>query len=241
MEITKKEILASISIVAVMMSLGFIISGRIQDSQNDKNDMYNKAVKITDSEQFQYGMRTNVGNAFVYGDLKCVDTVSWDGIDGEYMSMTKVTEEYTRHTKTVDDFDSEGNHVGFHEEVYYSWDEIDRDYKKCKEVKFLGVKFDSSKFSISNEVYIDTVKKDIFSDIRYKYYGSATQYTGTIFTSLSNKTISDGSKFYKDKNIEETVEYLERGGGIIVFWLCWLLLIVGGVSGFYYLNNNWLE
>ena len=29
-------------------------------------------------------MRTNVGNAFVYGDLKAVDTVTYPEIGGEY-------------------------------------------------------------------------------------------------------------------------------------------------------------
>ena len=66
-EITKREILASISIVAIMLLIGVLIAGKISDYQLDKNEKYNKAVKIESQELFEYGMRTNIGNAFVYG------------------------------------------------------------------------------------------------------------------------------------------------------------------------------
>lgn len=46
MEITKREVLASVSIVAVMLLTGFLISGKIQNSIMDDNEQYNKAVKI---------------------------------------------------------------------------------------------------------------------------------------------------------------------------------------------------
>ena len=68
-EITKREILASISIIAMMLLIGFVISGRISNYILDRNEKYNKAIKIESSDLFEYGMRTNVGYAFVYGDL----------------------------------------------------------------------------------------------------------------------------------------------------------------------------
>lgn len=42
-------------------------------------------------------------------------------------------------------------------------------------------------------------------------------------------------------DIEETVEYLESGGGVIIFWIFWILLTGGCVFGFYYIDNKWLE
>ena len=42
-------------------------------------------------------------------------------------------------------------------------------------------------------------------------------------------------------NIEETVERLESGGGEIIFWILWIILIIICVFGFYYLDNKWLE
>ena len=62
-EITKREIIASVSIVAILLIIGFLISNKISEWNVDKAEIYNKAVKIESSELFQYGMDTNVGNA----------------------------------------------------------------------------------------------------------------------------------------------------------------------------------
>ena len=59
-EITKREVLASISIIAVMILVGILISAKITERQMDRNEVYNKAVKIDNQEMFSYGMRTNV-------------------------------------------------------------------------------------------------------------------------------------------------------------------------------------
>ncbi|MEY8422002.1 hypothetical protein AALB52_04520 [Lachnospiraceae bacterium 38-14] len=232
-EITKREILASISIVAVMLLIGVLISSKISEHQLDANEVYNKAVKIDNTDLFQYGMDTNVGNAFVYGDLVAVDTVTYPEIGGEYIYVEKVKEKYTRHTKRV----KSGKH--YRTKVYWTWDRVGSEDKKCQEISFCGITFGSNKIDLPNTNYIDTIKESSY--IRYKYYGIGTKYTGTIFTDLRNQTISDNTKFYIDKNINETVEYLEAGGGLIIFWIFWIVLIGGCVFGFYYLDNKWLE
>lgn len=102
----------------------------------------------------------------------------------------------------------------------------------------LGIEFDYGQIYKPSERHIDTQKES--SHIRYVYYGSDTKYTGTIFTSLKDKTINN-TKFYNGKNIEEVVESLESGIGIIIFWIFWILLTGGCVFGFYYIDNKWLE
>ena len=114
MEITKREIIISVAIAAVMLIVGFFISGKITDMQNDKNAEYQKAVHIEDFELFRYGMDTNVGNAFVYGDLQAVDTVTFDEIGGEYLHVKKIEERYERHEREVTETDSEGNGCWIH-------------------------------------------------------------------------------------------------------------------------------
>lgn len=111
--------------------------------------------------------------------------------------------------------------------------------KKCQEIYFCGITFDSNKIDLPSTEHIDTIKES--SHIRYKYYGVGTNYKGTIFTDLRNQTISDNTKFYVDKNIEETVDYLESVSRVIKFWIFWIVLIGGCVFGFYYLDNKWLE
>ena len=53
-EITKREILASISIIAMMLLIGFVISGRISNYILDRNEKYNKAIKIESSDLFEW-------------------------------------------------------------------------------------------------------------------------------------------------------------------------------------------
>lgn len=237
-EITKREILASISIIAVMLLIGVLISGKISEHQMDKNEIYNKAVKIENTDLFQYGMDTNVGNAFVYGDLVAVDTVTYPEIGGEYMYVEKVKEKYTMHTRTYTTTDGKG-HTQTHTQTYWTWDRVGSEDIKCNEISFCGVVFDSKKIDIPGTEYIDTIKES--SHIKYKYYGTGTKFTGTIFTDLRDKTISNNTNFYNGLNIEETVEHLESGGGVIIFWGFWIILIAGCVFGFYYLDNKWLE
>ena len=247
-EITKREILASISIIAIMLLIGVLISGKISERQMDKNEIYNKAVKIEDGNMFEYGMRTNIGNAFVYGDLKAVDTVTYPEIEGEYIYVKKVEERYERHEKWVTETDSDGKE---HKKlkVWYEWDVEDTESKHAEKIKFCGVIFPYSKIELPSSNYIDTIagdkvwswKSDERVKVRFKYYGVSTKYTGTIFTELRDKTILDDTRFYEDRNIEETVEILESNIGTVGFWIFWIILIGFCVFGFYYIDNKWLE
>ena len=186
MEITKREIILSIAIAAIMLVLGFVISGKISENQMDKNEEYNKALKIDNTELFKYGMDTNVGNAFIYGDLIAIDTVSYPEIDGEYLYIEKVREEYTMHTKTVTYTDSKGK-TKTKTKVYWTWDYAGSEEQISKEATFLDVKFNVSQFAIPYATHIITIKES--SDVRYKYYGVPPKITGTIYTKLKDGNI----------------------------------------------------
>lgn len=236
-EITKREIVASISIIAVMFLIGVLISSKISDWQINQNDKYNKAAKIQSTDLFQYGMETNVGNAFVYGELKAVDTVTYPEIGDKYIYVKKVKEKYTRHTRRV--AHKSGKRTYYTTETYWTWDYVGKEGKKAKKINFCGIDFKSNKIVLPDDEYIDTVKES--SRIRYKYYGVGTKYKGTIFTALKDKTISDKSVFYNNRDISETVKHLESDMPLILFRIGWILLTGLVVFGFYYLDNNWLE
>lgn len=237
-EITKREVLASISIIAVMIMIGIFISNKISEHQMDENEQYNKAVKINSQELLQYGMDTNVGNAFVYGELKAVDTVTYPELGGEYMYVKKVKEIYTQHTRTVTTVDGNGR-THTTTQTYWSWDAVSSEDIKCKEITFCGVKFPSNKVALPSKKYINTVNESYY--VRYNYYGIGTSYTGTIYTKLMNGTISDNSRFFNGSNIEETIDYLKSGVGNVIFWIIWIIATIALVYGFYYLGNGWLE
>ena len=114
---------------------------------------------------------------------------------------------------------------------------------------FCGLTFPYFKIDLPGASYIDTLygdrvyswKSGEYVKVKFEYYGVNTKYTGTIFTDLRNQTISDNTQFYTNKNIEDTVKQLESGGGTILFWIFWIVLICGCVFGFYYADNKWLE
>lgn len=204
-----------------------------------KYQEYDTALQIdNDSELFAYGMRTNVGNAFVYGDLKAIDTVTYPEIEGEYSYVEKVKERYTRHTRTVTDYDEDGNVIGSHEEEYWTWDRVDSWSKHSEKISFLDVEFDYGTIDFPYSSYITTIKES--SKIRYKYYGSPTECTGTIYTVLKNNTINETS-FYNNSTIDSTIERLESSGELFLFWFLWIMLTCFCIYGFCYLDNWWLE
>lgn len=237
-KITKREILFSVVILSIMLLLGVVIHGNINDRLMLEYQKYNTALQIdNDSELFAYGMKTNVGNAFIYGDLKAVDTVTYPEIGGEYMYIQKIKEKYTMHTRTVTT--TVNGKTTTRVETYWTWDRVGSEDQKCKEVSFCDVIFKSNKINLPSSDYIKTIKKS--SHIRYKYYGVKTKYTGTIFAELKDSTMPDNTKFYNNMNIEETMESLKSGWQLIVFWIFWIALTGGCMYGFYYIDNNWLE
>lgn len=240
MEITRREVLFSICIIVLFLLGGLSISNKISDSILDNNQKYNKAVKIEDKELFQYGMDTNVGNAFVYGKLETVDPVTFPEISGKYMYVRKVKEKYTQHTRTVTYRDANGK-SRTRTETYWSWDYAGEESKNAKKIKFNDVVFDFDKIDRPDTSHIDTIKESYY--IRYQYYGTPTTFKGTIFTDLRDGTITDGSNFYENKTLEETHDLLVKSGGtyIALFWCAWILLTGLAVYGFYVLDNRWLE
>lgn len=203
----------------------------------DSNERYNKALKIDSQEIFEYGMNTNVGDAFVYGDFEVLTPVTYPEIGGQYAEVEKVKEEYTMHTRTVTYTDANGK-TKTKTETYWSWDVVDRESIKAEKVKFLGVEFKYNKFKPLETKYIDTIKKSM--DVRYKYYGSPIKTTGTIFTNLENNDIENGVKLY-EKSIDETYEYLTSSYALILFWLVWIVLTGFITYQFCIAENRWLN
>lgn len=237
-EITVREIICSITILSVMLVLGLCISNVINNYRLDKVEEYNKALKISDVEQFQHGMDTNVGNAFVYGELCAKDPVTYSELDDTYLIIKKTKEEYREHTRTVTYTDSDGN-VHTKTETYWSWDTVGTEKQESSAVTFLGVGFPINRFNIPAPTYVTTIKKS--STIRYVYYGTPKTLTGTIYTKLENKDISNNSNFYPT-SLSATVDNLTTTSSlsIVGFWILWFVLTGFLIFGFYCLENTWL-
>ena len=86
MEIKKREVIASVVIISLMLVIGFAINEKIRQSLLENYQIYDTAVRIDDKELFEYGMKTNVGYAFAYGELKTLDPVSYSEV--QYRTLT---------------------------------------------------------------------------------------------------------------------------------------------------------
>lgn len=244
MTVTKREIIISIAIVAVMLIFGFMISDKIADARLDKLQEYNTALKIPDdnTELFQYALDTNVGNAFVEGKLKVTDPVSIEGLDGQYSYISRELEKYTKHTRTVTKTrtNSKGETETYtEEEEYWTWDHQRTDRWESKHINFNGVDFSIDKIAMPGSRYHSTVSCGYH--LRYVYRVRDLEWHGTIYATLKDNTIQNTADFSANYDIERMVESYTSFNGLWLFWPFWIMLTGGIVFGFYYIDNNWLE
>lgn len=241
MEIKKREVLFSIAIICVMFVIGIVIANNISNAMMEKHQEYNTALQINnDKELFEYSMRTNIGNAFVYGELKAVDTVTYQEIGGEYACVKKVKEKYTKHTRTVTKTKTVNGKTKHYTETetYWTWDEVDSESIHSNKISFLDVEFDYGKIDFPAPNHVATIKES--SNVRYKYYAVNESYIGTIYTTLSDNTLNN-TNFYNNKNIQETIDDLKTEWQLVVFWIIWIVFTGFIVYGFYVLDNKWLD
>lgn len=241
--ITKREILVSVIIVLVLITIGLFISNAIENNINENNEKYYKSLKITDDNgKFKYAIDTNIGYVLAKGKVKAVDGVSIEDIKGTYFKIKKEREEYTRHTREVTKTKVvNGNTVTYTEtEVYYTWDYAGEEVFHSNYFEFLGIKFKYDTINFYNQKYKETIKESY--DVRYVYYVIPVEFEGCLFTNIKNSTINE-NEFYYNNSIEDIIEAKQKEhlSAKIAFWIIWWFIIIGAVIGFVCLENNYLE
>ena len=239
--ITKREIIFSIIILAVMLMFGFLIHGAIDNSLMLKHQEYNTALRIDgDADMFSYAMQTNIGNSYVHGTLTTVDPVPCFEIGGEYSSVKKVKEKYTMHTRTVTETYTVNGQTKTRTrtETYWTWDHVKTWRDHSSKIKFLESEFTYGAISLPGEAYLKTINES--STIRYKYYGAPTTCDATIYADLRDNTISN-VKTYHNTTIEDAHKRMTDKGELVVFWIFWIPLTGGAIFAFVYIDNHWLE
>lgn len=239
--ITKREVIFSIVILAVMLTLGFVIHGSIDNALMLKYQKYNTALRIDeDADMFSYAMHTNIGNAYVYGTISTVDPVTFEEIGGEYSSIRKVKEKYTMHTRTVTKTRTVNGKTETYTttETYWTWDHVKTWTDHSNVIEFLEVKFPYGTISLPGESHIKTIKES--SRIRYQYYGAPVSCNATIYADLRDNTISN-VRTYHNTSIENAHKLMTSKGELVLFWILWVFLTGGAVFAFVYIDNHWLE
>lgn len=230
----------SVAIVFVMLALGFLIGSKIGDHIAETNEKFTTAAQITDDEQFQYALATDFGNVIAYGNLVAEQPVSADDLDGEYAQLTKITEQYTMHTRVVTSTDGKG-HTYTRTEVYWTWDRVKREEDSTETFSFMGVSFPADKFSVSTHRQGSMIYDN--SELRHYYEVVDANMVGSIHTQIKDHMIADNNRFYTDAEPQAIVNLAIRQGNIaiILFGVLWIALTGGAVYGFCALENRWLD
>lgn len=244
MEIKVREIIFSVIILAALVIAGLSISNKIQRKQDEKLMKYTAAVQTENPEEFSYWLKTNIGDAFVEGDVTAVGAVTdpFNLYPGEYMSIGRQYQEYRKHSRVVTYTDSDGK-THTKTEYYWTWDDIGSAEKwHVNLITFCGqtYNYQDLPFSLPGSGHYRDISVGYHK--RYQYWSRELTYHGTIYTNIENNTLNDTHMMYS-WNLEEALNHKIAGAktGYIVFWIFWVILIAAALFGFYYLENNWLD
>lgn len=240
-EIKPREILISVIIFLIMFAVGLLGSSKVTDWQDDQNASLYKAVRIdNDPEAFAYGTRTSVGHALTYGHLSTNGPVTSE-YTPEPMSWIQIDhEEYQMHTRTVTKSSGSGKNkrTWTEDETYWTWDRVGTTTLTCEGYNFLGRDF---KYS---DIYVETPSDYIgtFDTGHHKRdicYSIPSEFDGTMSIDLNAE--NNEGRFYANMTIDDTVEYLEKTGYLVLYWVVWMIATGGLIYGFLYLNNDWVD
>ena len=243
MEITKREILASVTILAIMVGIGVWLSAPILSKATERYLAVASSVVANTDDEFDYISRTNAGRFLANGTLSAIDTVRLEELPGIYSSVKKVKEEYTLHTEVYTTTDSKG-HTTTHTRTYHSWDEVKHWNYKAERAMFRGKEFkidEVYRVRIQKDTIIKVKTKMFENDTRYVYYTAPVSFDGVMLGSAMNRKY-EGPKFINGLTAEEYIKHTERklNGNTVLFWILWILLTAGMLAGFYALENKWL-
>lgn len=243
-EVTLREVIFSVLIVGVLYTIGFFISGAIEKSVAEKQLQYRQAIQIKDSgRELHHACDTDVGYAFVEGDFKTLDPVTWEGLEGEHLSIVRDKEKYTMHTRveTYTVTTGKGRTQTRTRLVHYwTWVLVKRDTKWATKVSFCGNEYGKNTFkynAVNEEVHITNTGYHTRDRFRYR----PKNFRGCIFAELNNGKINGCPAIWKGMTLEEMYKDFTTSYAVMIFWICWVAFMVGAVVMFVVIDNRWLE
>lgn len=198
-----------IAVLTILPIAGILLAAylkvRKMRSDTQRSAELRKAVHLDNRDMFCYGMDTDVGNAFVYGELRAVDPVSVPALYGEYYCISRVEEEYVEKTRYVTESVYRNGQMETErkEETYYEWEEISTKRIHCRRVTFMDVEFPYEKIPLHPTA---VVKSSTVGDRKCTWYAAPSVMQGTLYTWLGNHTIADRSRFFDGLSLEEALD-----------------------------------
>ena len=204
----------------IYIAIGLAIKGGIDTWQMERNAKFNKALRIESDEAYKYAADTSAGYAYGYGQMEALNPVTVAEIGGAYISLSRVKEHYTMHTRTYTTTDSNG-HKEEHTEVYWTWDAVEDEFWHSDAVRFKGVEISFDDISGIGQDYIDTIRID--TDDRYVFRGAGKTLEGTVFGSLTGGTVKEAI-FHENRDIESAADSDTGVDFGALFAILWVLL-----------------
>ena len=243
-KVTLREAIFSVLIVGVLYSVGFLVAGAIQKGTDERNLKYRQAIQIKDSgEQLSHACNTDVGYAFVEGDFKTIDPVSFDGLDGKHLSIRRDKEKYTMHTRVENYTVSDGKggvQTRTRVVTYWTWNVVKTDRKRANLISLCGNNYSTDAFRF-DDIGTESHVKNTGFRTRDVFYYKPKDFRGTIFAELKEGGIHGKPSILKDRSIEWAYENYTSSCAVVVFWVFWWILIIAAVIGFVIIDNKWLE
>ena len=201
-EITAKEILFCSILGILGIAFFMVIDSYLIAKDQDEISKMNQALIFNTIDEFNHGVRTDVGWAFCPFEIEGKDrkiSKKFPEIVGDFMAVKKVREEYRMHTYTTTD--SKGRTTTH---TYWSWDYISQEIDYPALLNLNGIEVDSSfvegftwvKLEVSPETIKEMdnikirgsyVKNGRDSDTRWYYEILPVKITGSFFGFLTRE------------------------------------------------------
>ena len=237
--LTFGELLVSIVIICIFSISGLFISDKIQNKISESNQAYLHATEIDSPNLFDYAIRTEVGDAFVLGNLIAVDPVTVDN-KGPYLLIKKRTEKHTMHTRVVTH--SDGKRTWTTTETYWTWDYYKEQSWHCNKINFCEKEFDYGAIAMPGHQYLCTDYEQTWARLRHIYYVIPSENKGVLFTNLTNKEVSYGEWINAESTQRAKQSCVNSSKGLMIaFWFVWVVLTALAVFAFCTFDNNWLN
>lgn len=282
-----KKFLLSLAVLAgaiFLFTIGFWVEAKIVDSAEKRARMYTTAIQTQGDDQLNYSIDTQQGKVLTTVTLKAVDLVKFPEMNKEFAYVKKTEERYTQHertvceteyrteTRTVSVPDGDGGYTTStetvevpyqecHQEIYYSWDEINKWEVEAQKINMAGREYPKSMFSLGShnidakdiipgatgeyirkeaDVWIDFnwFDSDDEGDIRTGYEVTELPQSGTVFLNTVGavSAVSGGRISLSSESPATQVKNAQKAAQTqsTIFWVFWWFLILAELIGLGY-------
>ncbi len=223
-----------IVIVGLILILvnGLIVDRLILEANKD----WNKTLKFNSENaiEFQYAVETQQGRLNAEGDILPIsDLLIDDRLDGQFMAVQEVFEEYREHTKyyscncrTIGD----STECDTCSETYWTWDIVGADYRKIDKISLLGQELNGNMIPWDIGHYVGIKLKN--GDYHYYY----NPWRRSVFYVVNDSNgrwgfISDENGFRYESNLNGPKSETTY---IIAKWVINVIIISLTIGGIYW-------